>query len=94
MAEPIDINVYVGEDFPSPELEDYWFQVTTLLANEPSIDMSLAVFREGKATPYFESIWNQAASQLGKENLDTNVILSINGYASSEFDALWEDLIT
>lgn len=95
MADPLNTDVVMAIDgLSSYEFETSWFEVTLLVADEPSLDMSTLIFDNGMATPYFESLWNGVAAKLGKDDITTSVILENNGYPTAEFESYWSDLIT
>lgn len=95
MVDSLDVNIPISVNgYPSSEFEVIWFDVTLLTASEPAMGLEQALFLEGRATPYFESLWNGVALDLGKDALDVNVILEDQGTATPEFETLFEDLIT
>lgn len=95
MAELLDLSTPIAvEGYATSEFEVDWHAVTLLTTAEPLLEMGLLIFNEGRATPYFESLWNGAAADLSKDALDTSVILEQDGYPTQEFEAIWEDLIT
>ena len=97
MAIPLDAAIPIAiDDKFSQEFESLWFDLSLLTAIQlPQADMSLPIFSNGYMTPYFESIWSIATADLGKDNIDTGVILvDENGMPTPEFEAYWEDLTT
>jgi len=76
--------------------ESLWYELSLLTASPlPHANVSIPIFKDGLATEYLEYIWNLAAADLGKDNINTGVILvDSEGRATLEFEDYWEDLTT
>ena len=95
MAQTLDRQVLISEnDLGTVYFEDLWYVLNDLTSFETILQRDIPIFDNGKATKYFEDIWNEVAEDLGKDMLDINVILMINGFATRELEVYWEDLIT